>query len=106
MENTKDQLKRQWQKEWAREIETKNRKILRKGEIRKYYSRGFIQGILWVVQHMINRGRDDIAQALINAAYLDRDRCKEAGISQYDLKRYERFFTGAGKAMGGGDEYK
>jgi hypothetical protein len=100
------ETKRQWQEELARETEAENRKILRKEEIRKYYSRGFIQGILWVVQHMINRGRDDIAQSLIKEAYLDRDRCREAGVSQYDLQRYDRFFTGEGKAAGGGDECK
>jgi hypothetical protein len=92
-ENTDDVLKRQWQETWTREIEAENRKILRKEEIRKYYSRGFIQGILWAVQRLADRGRDDIASALIQAAYLDRERCKGAGVSQYDLKRYERFFT-------------
>jgi hypothetical protein len=106
MKHTDDMLKRQWQEEWAREIKAENRKILRKGEIRKYYSRGFIRGILWVVRHMIDRGREDIAQTLIQAAYLDRDRCTEAGISHYDIKRYERFFTGKNRAAGGGDEYK
>jgi hypothetical protein len=55
---------------------------------------------------MINRGREDIAQALIKAAYIDRDRCKEAGISQYDIKRYERFFPGEKMTTGGGDEDK
>jgi hypothetical protein len=90
--DTKDLLRKRWREELAREIEGETRKILRKGEIRKYYARGFIKGILWAVQYMIDRNREDIAQALVKAAYLDRDRCKEAGISQYDLKRYERFF--------------
>jgi hypothetical protein len=57
MENTDELLKRQRRKERAREIEAENRTILRKGEIRKYHSRGFIQGIPWVVRHMISRGR-------------------------------------------------
>jgi hypothetical protein len=105
-ENTKNVLKQQWREERAREIEMENRKILRKEEIRKYYSRGFIRGILWVVQHMIDRGREDIARALIKAAYIDRDICKEAGISRYDIKRYERFFTGENRATGGCDEYQ
>jgi hypothetical protein len=72
--------------QWAREAEKEERKLLRKKAIGKYYRKGWVAGIVWVAGFMVRRGRSDIAKAVMREAYLDREQCREAGLSDFDLR--------------------
>jgi hypothetical protein len=41
---------------------------------------------------MIRKGRKDIAQAIMKEAYLDREQCREAGLSDFDLRIITNIF--------------
>jgi hypothetical protein len=72
--------------QWAREAEKEERKLVRKTTIGKYYRKGWAAGIEWVAGFMARKGRKDIAQAIMKEAYLDREQCREAGLSDFDLR--------------------
>jgi hypothetical protein len=68
------------------ETEKEERKLIRKRAIGKYYRRGWATGIVWVAGFMVRRGRSDIAKAVMKEAYLDHEQCREAGLSDFDLR--------------------
>jgi hypothetical protein len=72
--------------QWAKETEKEERKLIRKKAIGKYYRKGWIAGIVWVTGFMVRKGRKDIAQAIMKETYLDREQCREAGLSDFDLR--------------------
>jgi hypothetical protein len=72
--------------QWAWETEKEKRKLLREKVIGKYYRKGWVAGIVWVAGFMIRKGRNDIARAIMKEAYLDREQCREAGLSEFDLR--------------------
>jgi hypothetical protein len=41
---------------------------------------------------MIRKGRKDIAQAIMKETYLDKEQCREAGLSDFDLRRIMAVF--------------
>jgi hypothetical protein len=72
--------------QWAREAEKEERKLVRKTVIGKYYRKGWVAGIVWVAGFMARKGRKDIAQAIMKETYLDKEQCREAGLSGFDLR--------------------
>jgi hypothetical protein len=72
--------------QWAREAEKEERKLIRKKAIGKYYRKGWIAGVVWVAGFMVRRGRKDIAQAIMKEAYLDREQCRDVGLTDFDLR--------------------
>jgi hypothetical protein len=76
----------------ARETEKEERKLIRKKAIGKYYRKGWVAGIVWVAGFMTRKGRSDIAKAIMNEAYLDREQCREAGLSDFDLQGIKSIF--------------
>jgi hypothetical protein len=48
--------------------------------------------IVWVAGFMVRKGRKDIAQAVMKEAYLDREQCREAGLSDFDLRIITNIF--------------
>jgi hypothetical protein len=72
--------------QWAREAEKEERKLVRKQVIGKYYRKGWVAGIVWAVGFMARKGRKDIAQAIMKEAYLNREQCREAGLSNFELR--------------------
>jgi hypothetical protein len=72
--------------QWARETEKEDRKLIRKQAIGKYYRKGWVAGIVWAAGFMTRKGRSDIARAIMNEALLDREQCREAGLSDFDLQ--------------------
>jgi hypothetical protein len=88
----KDEERRTIQDQWAREAEKEERKIVRKAAIGRYYRRGWVAGVVWVVGFMVRRGRSDIAKAVMQEAYLDLADCKEAGLSDFDLQTIRNIF--------------
>jgi hypothetical protein len=72
--------------QWAKETEREERKLVRERAIGKYYRKGWAAGIVWVAGFMVRRGRSDIAKAVMKEAYLDREQCREAGLSDFDLR--------------------
>jgi hypothetical protein len=79
--------------QWARETEKEERKLLRKKAVGKYYRKGWVTGIVWVAGFMVRKGRKDIAQAIMTEAYLDREQCREAGLSDFDLRGIMNIFA-------------
>jgi hypothetical protein len=71
---------------WAGETEKEERKLIRKKAIGKYYRKGWVAGIGWVAGFMVRRGRSDIAKAVMKEAYIDREQCRETGLSDFDLR--------------------
>ncbi|MDR2072819.1 MAG: hypothetical protein LBP60_05250 [Spirochaetaceae bacterium] len=45
-----------------------------------------------VAGFMVRKGRKDIAQAIMKEAYLDREQCREAGLSDFDLRIITNIF--------------
>jgi hypothetical protein len=41
---------------------------------------------------MVRKGRKDIAQAVMQEACLDREQCREAGLSDFDLQVIRNIF--------------
>jgi hypothetical protein len=41
---------------------------------------------------MARKGRKDIAQAIMKETYLDREQCREAGLSDFELRRIMNIF--------------
>jgi hypothetical protein len=72
--------------QWAGKTEKEERKLVRKRAIGKYYRKGWVAGIVWVAGFMVRKGRKDIAQAVMKETYLDREQCREAGLSDFDLR--------------------
>jgi hypothetical protein len=72
--------------QWARETEKEERKLIRKQAIGKYYRKGWVAGIVWVAGFMVRKGRKDIAQAIMKEACIDQVQCREAGLSDFDLR--------------------
>jgi hypothetical protein len=72
--------------QWAREAEKEERKLIRKQAIGKYYRKGWVAGIVWVAGFMARRGRKDIARAVMKETYLDLEQCREAGLSDFELR--------------------
>jgi hypothetical protein len=72
--------------QWARETEKEERKLIRKRAIGKYYRKGWAAGIVWAAGFMVRKCRKDIVQAVMKEAYLDREQCREAGLSDFDLR--------------------
>jgi hypothetical protein len=72
--------------QWARETEKEERKLIRKTAIRKYYRKGWIAGIVWAAGFMVRKGRKDIARAIMKETYLDQEQCREAGLSDFELR--------------------
>jgi hypothetical protein len=77
---------------WAREAEKEERKLLRKKAIGKYYRKGWVGGVVWVTGFMVRRGRSDIAKAVMKEAYIDREQCREAGLSDFELRGIMNIF--------------
>jgi hypothetical protein len=78
--------------QWAKKAEKEERKLLRKTAIGKYYRKGWVAGIVWVAGFMVRKGRKDIAQAIMKETYLDRKECREAGLSDFDLRGIMNIF--------------
>jgi hypothetical protein len=78
--------------QWAREVAREERKLLRKKAIGKYYRKGWAAGIVWAAGFMVSRGRSDIAKAVMKEAYLDREQCREARLSDFDLRGIMNIF--------------
>jgi hypothetical protein len=78
--------------QWAGEVGKEERKLLRKTVIGKYYRRGWVAGIVWAVGFMARKGRKDIAQAILKETYLDREQCREAGLSDFELRGIMNIF--------------
>jgi hypothetical protein len=78
--------------QWARETEKEERKLIRKQAIGKYYRKGWVTGIVWVAGFMARKGRKDIAQAIMKETYLDREQCREAGLSDFELRGIKTIF--------------
>jgi hypothetical protein len=78
--------------QWAHEAEKKERKLIRKKAIGQCYRKGWVAGIVWVVGFMVRKGRSDIAKAILSEAYLDREQCREAGLSDFDLQGINNIF--------------
>jgi hypothetical protein len=78
--------------QWAHEAEKEERKLIRKKAIGKYYRKGWVAGIVWVAEFMTRKGRSDIAKAIMKEAYLDREQCREAGLSDFDLQGIKNIF--------------
>jgi hypothetical protein len=94
-ENTtmlKDEDIRKIKDQWARETAQEERKIIRKAAIGKYYRRGWVGGVAWAAGFMVRRGRSDIAKAIMKEAYLDLEGCKEAGLSDFELRGIQNIF--------------
>jgi hypothetical protein len=94
-ENTvmlKDEEIQSIQDQWAREAAKEERKIIRKAAIGRYYRQGWVGGIVWAAGFMIRRGRGDIAKAIMKEAYLDLEGCKEAGLSDFELRGIQNIF--------------
>jgi hypothetical protein len=72
--------------QWAREAEKEERKLIRKQAIGKYYRKGWVTGIVWAAGFMVRKGRKDIAQTIMKETYLDLGQCREAGLSDFDLR--------------------
>jgi hypothetical protein len=51
-----------------------------------------VAGIVWVAGFMVRKGRKDIAQTIMKEAYLDREQCREAGLSDFDLRGIMNIF--------------
>jgi hypothetical protein len=51
-----------------------------------------VAGIVWVAGFMIRKGRKDIAQAIMKETYLDKEQCREAGLSDFDLRGITTIF--------------
>jgi hypothetical protein len=41
---------------------------------------------------MVRKGRNDIAKAIMNEAYLDKEQCREAGLSDFELRGIMNIF--------------
>jgi hypothetical protein len=78
--------------QWARETEKEERKLVRKQAIGKYYRKGWVAGIVWAAGFMVRKGRNDIALAIMKEAYLDREQCRKAGLSDFDLQGIKSIF--------------
>jgi hypothetical protein len=78
--------------QWTREAEKEERKLIRKQVIGKYYRKGWVAGVVWVAGFMACKGRKDIAQAIMKETYLDREQCREAGLSDFDLRIITNIF--------------
>jgi hypothetical protein len=78
--------------QWAREAEKEERKLLRKTVIGKYYRRGWVAGIVWAAGFMARKGRKDIAKAIMKETYLDREQCRETGLSDFELRGIMEIF--------------
>jgi hypothetical protein len=78
--------------QWARETEKEERKLIRKTAIGKYYRKGWIAGIVWVAGFLVRKGRKDIARAVMKEACLDLGQCREAGLSDFDLRGIMNIF--------------
>jgi hypothetical protein len=78
--------------QWAKDAEMEERKLIRKKVIGKYYRKGQVAGIVWAVGFMVRKGRNDIAQAIMKEVYLDREECREAGLSNFDLQGIKAVF--------------
>jgi hypothetical protein len=78
--------------QWARETEKEERTSLRKTIIGKYYRKGWVTGVVWTAGFMVRNGRKDIAQAVMKEVYLDRKQCREAGVTDFDLRGISSIF--------------
>jgi hypothetical protein len=78
--------------QWARETEKEEQKLIRKKAIGKYYRRGWVAGIVWTAGFMVRKGRSDIAEAIMSEACLDREQCREAGLTDFDLRGISSIF--------------
>jgi hypothetical protein len=78
--------------QWAREAGKEERKLVRKKAIGKYYRKGWAAGIVWAAGSMVRKGRNDIARAIMKEAYLDKEQCREAGLSDFDLRGIVNIF--------------
>jgi hypothetical protein len=76
----------------ARETEKEERKLIRKKAIGNYYRKGWVAGIVWVAGFMTRKGRNDIAKVILKEAYLEREQCREAGLSDFDLQGIKSIF--------------
>jgi hypothetical protein len=48
---------------------------------------------------MVRKGRKDIVQAIMKEAYLDRAQCREAGLSDFDLRIITNIFENREKTV-------
>jgi hypothetical protein len=78
--------------QWALEAEKEERKAVREKAIGKYYRKGWVAGLVWAAGFMARKGRNDIARAIMKEAYLDREQCREAGLSDFDLRGIMNIF--------------
>jgi hypothetical protein len=78
--------------QWARDAGKEERKLIRKKAIGNYYRKGWVAGIVWGAGFMVRKGRKDIAQAVMKEAYLDKEQCREAGLSDFDLQGIKNIF--------------
>jgi hypothetical protein len=85
-----EELKKQWQKEIQEEQLKAARKAGRAGEQRKQRRRGYVSAIVSVCSFFINKGRKDIAQALLEHYAIDQASCKENQVSSFDLSVLEK----------------
>jgi hypothetical protein len=52
---------------------------------REILPEGVWAGIVWAAGFMAGKNRKDITQAIMEESYLDREQCREAGLSDFDL---------------------
>jgi hypothetical protein len=78
--------------QWAGETKKEERKMIRKTAIGKYYRKGWVAGIVWAAGFMVRRGRKDVARAIMKEAYLDREQCREAGLTDFELRGITNIF--------------
>jgi hypothetical protein len=69
-----------------------HRKRLPESAIMKYYKNGWIAEIAWVAGFMTRKGRDDIARAIPDEAFLDLNQCRQADLSDSDLRTVTEIF--------------
>jgi hypothetical protein len=78
--------------QWARETAKEERKLIRKQAIGKYYRKGWVAGVVWTAGFMVRKDRKDIAQAIMKEVYLDLEQCREAGLTDFDLRVITNIF--------------
>jgi hypothetical protein len=78
--------------QWARETEKEEWKLVRRQAIGKYYRKGWVAGIVWAAGFMLRKDRNDIALTIMKEAYLDREQCWKAGLSDFDLQGIKSVF--------------
>jgi hypothetical protein len=78
--------------QWEREADKEERKLIRKQAIGKYYRKGWVAGIVWAAGFMVRKDRNDIALAIMKETCFDREQCREAGLSDFELQGIKNIF--------------